>query len=243
MGETKQQELLIPNEPAQSTAITPMQLLELATTQGANIEVLERLMSLHERWQANEAKAAYNAAMAKFKANPPTIEKNKHVKFGNTEYDHATLDHVTDRIAEGLTAVGISHRWAVKQEGSAITVSCVLTHSQGHSEETSLTAAPDTSGSKNAIQAIGSAVTYLQRYTLLAATGLAAANSDDDGQAANKVDSRWLEERVEWMANCSSMSELQSQFKQAYGEVQKVGDQKAMAKLIDAKDKRKKELA
>jgi hypothetical protein len=53
----------------------------------------------------------------------------------------------------------------------------------GHSESTSLTAAPDTSGSKNSIQAVGSTITYLERYTLLALTGLAAQGQDDDGQA------------------------------------------------------------
>lgn len=42
----------------------------------------------------------------------------------------------------------------------------------------------DTSGSKNAIQAIGSTVTYLQRYTLLSGCGLAAASTDDDGRGA-----------------------------------------------------------
>ena len=50
----------------------------------------------------------------------------------------------------------------------------------GHSESTTLEAAADQSGGKNAIQAIGSTVTYLERYTLLALTGL-ATHEDDDG--------------------------------------------------------------
>ena len=41
----------------------------------------------------------------------------------------------------------------------------------------------DQSGSKNGFQAIGSAVTYLQRYTLKAALGL-SAEVDDDAQSA-----------------------------------------------------------
>jgi hypothetical protein len=47
-----------------------------------------------------------------------------------------------------------------------------------------LAAAPDASGSKNAIQAIGSTISYLERYTLLALTGLATHDMDDDGQAS-----------------------------------------------------------
>ena len=53
----------------------------------------------------------------------------------------------------------------------------------GHSEETTLSGPADSSGSKNAIQAIGSTLTYLQRYSLVQMLGLAASN-DDDGAAA-----------------------------------------------------------
>jgi hypothetical protein len=67
-----------------------------------------------------------------------------------------------------------------------ISVTCILSHRDGHSEETTLSGPPDASGNKNAIQAIGSTLTYLQRYSLVQALGLAAAN-DDDGRAAGKA--------------------------------------------------------
>jgi hypothetical protein len=62
-----------------------------------------------------------------------------------------------------------------------------VTHELGHSAQTSLTAPPDASGSKNSIQAIGSTVSYLQRYTFMAITGLAAKDQDDDGQKAEVI--------------------------------------------------------
>ena len=62
-------------------------------------------------------------------------------------------------------------------------MTCVLSHKSGHYEETTLSGPPDASGSKNAIQAIGSTLTYLQRYSLVQALGLAAGD-DDDGKAA-----------------------------------------------------------
>ena len=55
-------------------------------------------------------------------------------------------------------------------------MTCVLSHRDGHFEETTLTAGRDDSGKKNAIQQVGSTITYLQRYTLKAALGLAAAS-------------------------------------------------------------------
>jgi hypothetical protein len=63
-------------------------------------------------------------------------------------------------------------------------VTCVLSHNLGHSEETTLSGPPDKTGNKNDIQAIGSTLTYLQRYSLMQALGLAASN-DDDGNAAD----------------------------------------------------------
>jgi hypothetical protein len=57
-------------------------------------------------------------------------------------------------------------------------VTCILSKG-GYREENSLPGPADTSGSKNPIQAIGSAVTYLERYTLKAALGLSATDDDD----------------------------------------------------------------
>ena len=152
---------------------------------------LMQMLELKERWDATEARKAFTVAMAAFKANPPKIVKNKHVKIqhrnggGTTEYDHATHSEVTEKIAAGLGQHGLSHRWNVEQSEGRIRVTCIITHSLGHSEQVQMTANADDSGSKNSIQAIGSAVTYLQRYTLLAATGLTTADMpDDDGAGA-----------------------------------------------------------
>jgi len=175
-------------EVAPATPATPSALLAMAVQQGADLQKLEKLMELQERWEKNEARKAWVAAMNQFKANPPTLFKNKTVAFGDTKYDHATLHHVVNVITEALSKYGLSHRWTTEQlEGGQIRVTCVITHIQGHSESTSLQAGADMSGKKNNIQALGSTVTYLQRYTLLAATGMAAKDMDDDGISAEPV--------------------------------------------------------
>lgn len=163
---------------------TPATLLNIAVEKGADIEKLEKLMDLQLRWESNQARKAYTEAMTAFKANPPDIGKDKHVRFqtqkGVTEYNHATLANVTEKINMALSTHGLSASWVTKQVEKAITVTCRITHILGHYEETSLTASPDDSGGKNAIQAIGSTVSYLQRYTILALTGLATRDMDDD---------------------------------------------------------------
>lgn len=168
-------------------AVTPAQMIMLALERGADVAMLEKLMALQERWEANEARKAFVAALSAFKAEPPTIDKNKFVSFpnskgGQTEYHHATLDQVAGIIGAALSKHGLSHRWETEQmDGGMIRVSCILQHVMGHSERVALQSSPDQSGGKNNIQAVGSTVTYLQRYTLLAVTGLAAKDQDDDG--------------------------------------------------------------
>lgn len=169
---------------AMAVAVTPVDLLRRALDSGADLDHLERLMDLQQRYEENEARKAYVADMAEFKRNPPEIVKDKLVQFSGTSYTHATLGNVTGAIVEGLAKHGFSHRWDTEQQGANVIVTCILTHRMGHSERTTLTAAKDDSGKKNNIQQMASAVTYLQRYTLLAATGLATKDQDDDGAQA-----------------------------------------------------------
>lgn len=185
-------EALAPLSPAQGSnravAVTPMAMLQIAIERGADIAMLEKLMALQERWEATEARKAFVAAKAAFTAERPTIIKNKHVGFtsrrtdSSTDYDHATLDNVCDVIGPALSRHGLSHSWETSQNEGKIRVTCILTHERGHSERVWLEAGADTSGNKNSIQAVGSAVTYLSRYTLLAITGLATKGQDDDAR-------------------------------------------------------------
>lgn len=166
-------------------AIDPYQrVMEMAIEKGSDLAVIEKMMELQERREANEAKKAYVAAMSEFKKAPLKILKDKDVAFNNTKYSHASLGNVTDAIGSELSKHGLSAAWETKQDQSEITVTCTLTHSMGHSESTSLMAPPDSSGKKNNIQAIGSTVSYLQRYTILSITGVATHDQDDDGASS-----------------------------------------------------------
>jgi hypothetical protein len=165
--------------------VTPAALLQMAVSQGADLAKLEKLMDLQERWEANEAKKAFVVAMQAFHAEAPEISKNKTVKYGQTAYKHATLDHICDLVGSVMAKHGLTFAWDTQQDQNGIRVTCTITHVLGHSQSVSLQAGADNSGSKNSIQAIGSTVSYLQRYTLLSAAGLATGESDDDGKSAD----------------------------------------------------------
>jgi len=187
---------------AQASA-TPGDLVRYALDNGSDIDRLEKLMAMQIQWEEREAKKAFVAAMAEFKKNPPEIVKTKLVGYENkdgsfTGYKHATLGDVSKAVIESLARHGFSHRWDVTQPGDGrVVVKCIITHEGGHSETNTMESSADNSGKKNSIQAIASAVTYLQRYTLLAAVGLSTVDEsdDDDGVGAERdytLQNKWV---------------------------------------------------
>jgi len=151
------------------------------------VDVLERLLALQERWEATQARKAFDSAMAALRADLPTIVKRQAVDFptakGRTSYRYEDLSAVTEAVSPAMAQHGLSFRWQTDSTvPGAIAVTCIVSHAGGHAERTTLSCKADDTGNKNDIQAIGSAVTYLQRYTLKAALGIAAA-ADDDGRS------------------------------------------------------------
>lgn len=176
----------LPAPQQQDPTFALMRMIERAAMDPSfDVAKLDKLLDIKERWDREEARKAFTSAMAEFKKNPPKIIKDARVYFesakGTTDYMHASIGAVCEAVIEGLAKVGISHHWEPEQKDGLVRVTCVLTHERGHSTRTPLFCAPDESGNKNAIQAIASATTYLSRYTLLMACGL--ATHDDDGRA------------------------------------------------------------
>lgn len=235
----------IPKNEIVVAPVTPMDLIQRAASQGASIEQMQQLFELKLRVEADEARKAFNMAMAKFKLDPPQINKNVKKKAGSIDLHYASLDNVVDTICPALSAVGIRHRWETKQDQALISVSCILSHDLGHCEVTTLAAVADSSGSKNSIQAIASTVTYLERYTLLAATGMAAVGTDTDGSLPSKpgMPEPELLAAIADIQNAAHVTELHNIFTAHYKAARAIGDQGAMNQLLAAKDARKAGLA
>lgn len=173
-------------QPQSSAVVTPMDMLQKAVQSGASMEMMEKLLDLQERWERGQARKAFDNAIAAAKSEIPVISKKRRASFtmkdgGNKSYNYEDMAIIAETIDPILSKHGLSYRYRSTQEGAVVSVTCIISHKDGHSEETSLSAANDPSGNKNAIQAIGSAISYLQRYSLKLALGLAAAK-DDDGQ-------------------------------------------------------------
>jgi hypothetical protein len=168
------------SQPVSSGALTPMDMLSHAVERGADLDMIEKLMNLQERWEASQARKAFDEAISAAKADIPPIERTGK---GHNDKRYATFAAIAKVVDPIISQHGLSYRFRTTQ-GDRISVTCILSHKSGHFEETTLSGPPDASGSKNAIQAIGSTLTYLQRYSLVQMLGLAAAD-DDDGKATH----------------------------------------------------------
>lgn len=195
---------LIDND-AQSTAVqpfketpapvvmTPMEMVGRALEMGVSAEILKQMMDLRDREEARNAKLAFTRAVAAAKAELRPIMKTREVDYTpqgkqRVNYRHEDLAGIEAQVTPILTTHGLSYRFESDNgPDKPITVTCVLEHVDGHSTRTPLSAGADTSGGKNSLQAIASAVTYLQRYTLKLALGLSVSH-DDDGKAAGDSD-------------------------------------------------------
>lgn len=179
-------------EPRRSRAVavaSPIDIVQTALKSG-NVEMYREAVALYKELEGMAARKAFDNAMADAKAEIPVIRKNRHVGFkskdgtGRTDYDHEDLGEIARTVDPILGKHGLSYRFRVSSNlNEPVSVTCILSHRDGHFEETTLHGGRDDSGKKNAIQQVGSTITYLQRYTLKAALGL-AASKDDDGQSS-----------------------------------------------------------
>lgn len=172
--------------------ISPMQMLAQAFQQGMPLETIRELRLMQKEFEADEARKAFDAAVADAKSEIKPILKNREVDFqsrkegaGRTHYEYEDLGAIAEHIDPILARHGLSYRHRPKQEGKSLTITCILSHRDGHREETPLTAPNDETGNKNAGQAIASTATLLQRYTLKLALGLATTH-DDDGHGGGE---------------------------------------------------------
>lgn len=169
--------------------MTPMAMIDRALMSGATPETLEKLLTLQERWEATQARKAFIAGMALAKAKfAPILKTNEGY---SNRYKYETLTDVMDAVDGPLSEYGFSYDWVTEDlPDGKIRVTCVVTHEAGHSRRNSLSGDPkDTADAKanmNGLQRMGGAVTYLQRYTLKAALGVAASKDVDGKTASNE---------------------------------------------------------
>lgn len=168
--------------PAVSESAAIIQVIERAAMNpNVDIDKMERLLQMQERIMERQARAAYMSALADMQPDLPEIPENGK-GHGNIKY--ALWEDINELIKPVLGRHGFSLSFRTGQTDGKIIVTGVLSHREGHSEETTMHLPTDTSGSKNAVQAVGSSTSYGKRYTAQALLNLTSRNEDDDGHNA-----------------------------------------------------------
>ena len=171
--------------------------IEMAFSQNASLEQLEKFLGLKQKHDAYEAQKAFYEALSAFHQEKITIKKDKYNNHFKSWY--CSLGNLLETVNPFLGKHGLSVRFVPTQSDKMLSVECVLQHRLGHTESVSMSAPPDTSGggSKNPIQQVKSTFTYLRSATFEAVTGLSGteASGDDDGNGA--VDSEKPKQKQE----------------------------------------------
>jgi len=159
-----------------------------ASNPDVDLDKLERLLEMRERVEAQQARKAYYAAMATMRPELPSIRKDGVIDIGRGKpISFAKWEDINDAIVPVLGSFGFSIFFNTDVLDGRVRVTCKVAHELGHYEETTLTLPADTSGSKNAVQSIGSSVSYGKRYTASALLNLTSRDGgpdrDDDGMA------------------------------------------------------------
>lgn len=173
-------------EVAQQDTSMASRIVELASMPDFDVAKLDKLMDLQEREMNRLAKIAFNKDFTSMQSEITTVTKSKQ----GHNYKYATLEDIVDIVRPTLEKHGFAVSFGVNTT-SDIIVTCTLMHKEGHSIETTMQLPADKSGSKNAVQAIGSSVSYAKRYTLSSLLNI-ATRDDDDAQAAMQQDQRTI---------------------------------------------------
>jgi hypothetical protein len=176
--------------PASDTTSLLQVITRAASDASVDIDKMERLMQMHERLVARDAKAAYAAALAEMQPDLPVIGRNGTIsvpaKDGKTGHNtpYALWEDINEAIRPLLHKHGFALSFRIKKEADRVEVTSILSHRQGHSDETTLSLPMDTTGSKNNVQAIGSSISYGKRYGAMALLNITTRGEDDDARAA-----------------------------------------------------------
>lgn len=175
---------VVATEPTESGNVLQI-ISRAAADPSVDIEKLERLLAMQERITARHAQAEYAAALAEMQPHLPMIAERGGIKdrAGNVQSRYALWEDIVTTITPILSAHGFALSFRTANEANMVSVTGVLSHRAGHSESTTLALPIDTSGSKNAVQSVGSSTSYGKRYTASALLNLRTGETDDDGRA------------------------------------------------------------
>jgi hypothetical protein len=167
----------------------------IALNPGADVEKLECMMAMYERFKAKEAELAYNAAkgrilkkltsikIVKNRSVLHEIEQGKPQKGAYEAFKYAPLEEIDKHLRPLLAEEDMDLSYSDEpREGGEILIRGRLKHLPGgHYEDSFMPAPPDTTGGKSNVQAVGSTNSFLRRYVACNIFNIVVVADDDNG--------------------------------------------------------------
>ena len=150
-----------------------------------DVNKLEKMLDMQERVLDRQAEQQFQIDMAKMQAELPVIDRNGAIQVkGVVRSKYAKFEDINKAALPIMQKYGFSITFETQQANEYINVIGVLRHRSGHKQSTQLQIPYDQSGAKNAVQAVGSSVSYGKRYVMTALLNITTSGDDDDGQSA-----------------------------------------------------------
>lgn len=179
---TAKQGELVPIERAvaapMAASATPAELLRLAVQGGADVDRLEKLVGLQERWEGEQARKAFFAAVVGFQQEVPIVETLDN----NNGRPYAKLSRIWQKVQPTMAKHGLGVVWTgFRIDGEMCHLEGKLTHAAGFALDLVRDIPmPEELRGQNKCQRAGSADSYAKRYAVCDALGI-ITGKDDDG--------------------------------------------------------------
>ncbi len=170
---------------AQNAPVTPIQLISQAIGKG-NIDSMERLFNLQERWEKNQAKKAYDEAMSRFQASCPIIKRKKEgsrTKSGQLAFKYAPLELIVKEVQPVLRENDLSYDFKPEKNdaGKIVAVRCYAKHKDGHSDFSEM---PVSEGGGTPImsnaQIVAANISFSKRHAFCNIFGIVTEDEDNE---------------------------------------------------------------
>lgn len=219
-------------------------IAKAARDPAVDMDKMERLFAMHERMQTRQAEVSFSDAMARMQPELPTIKKNGAIMHGEKKIsDFAEWPDINKAISPILSAHGFSLSFKPSNNNKQPSVTAVLRHREGHKEEATLELPLDTSGAKNAVQAVGSSLTYGKRYAAVLILNITVEGEDDDGSAAApKTIVQAPRDRAFPLGPAKNKTDLKNKIHAAWMEIDECGDADQFVPLLAVHDQLFKQL-
>lgn len=183
---TTQAPTLALSDAHQETAALLSAITQAAQNPDVDPAKMTAMFELYRSVAADRARVAFSAAMARLQAKLPKIAKTGRIEANAHTRTFATIVDIHDAVKGLLAEEGFSFAFDSAPSGNQTLFTARLSHRDGHSESKSLSLPTDTGGGRNAVQSMGSTVSYARRYLLMMHLNLVMRDEDDDGTGARE---------------------------------------------------------